>query len=267
MNKKILLLFVVTIIFNACKEPTPNNIKIIGKWKVDSIMSYYKGQSRIYVPKLDEKDIVGTIYNFRVQEFNDYGERIEYRINDYQNRMISRYELLNNENSLKLTMGTVGNENFNETIWEIENLSENSFQYSNTYDDEYLGRMVTKFYLSNFVNEKYESSDIWGHWEVLYRLNYYSGEDIKIDSSIKQMFEFSGPNLHLYYKNIDATSNYKYWIKGDSLLVEGWLDFYIHKFEDNTLILTHNNANKLFGDFSGITSYNVLVCRKYQSDF
>jgi len=256
----VLIILIFQYFFQSCK-PLSTKEKIIGEWQVDSMMNYYKGKKRILIPALDERDIVGTIYNQRIQEFNKFGERVEYRLNDYQNRNISKYQLIDNESKIKLTIGNQGEYDFNETIWVIDRLTKHAFEYSNIWDS-YLGRTVTTFYLSKVHSKEYEASMLLGTWKVTQRLNYFTNEEIENDSTYNQMFDISKDNFHLYYLDNDPKINSKYQVKGDSLLIIGWMDFYIFKCDEDDLILMHNLGMELFGNFSGITSYNVIIAKK-----
>ena len=262
---KTTIILVLTVPFilmiQSCETKKKEEI-ILGKWQVDSIMSYYKGEKRFFKPVLDEKNIVGAIYNPRILDFNEFGEKVEYRLNSYQNRTITYYDFLDNYTKIRFTHGKKGDRLYNESTWQIDKFDSDQFQYS-TIDDMLSNRQVYRFYLSKVTPKTYSQESLQGKWLVKYEIDFVTGEEINIDSTIRQVFEISGDNLKLYYdSDNDYEMNEKYKLKGDSLLIDGWIDFYIFECNKNKLVLMENSGKKLFGDFSGITSYYVKVAER-----
>jgi hypothetical protein len=256
------LIIFYSLLFTSCGSTKKEDI-ILGKWKVDSIMSYNKGEKRYFVPLLDEDDIVGTIYNPRILDFNEFGEKIEYRLNSYQNRTMTFYDFVDNYSKIKFTHGKKGDKTYNESTWQIDKLNNDQFQYSTIYDI-LSSRLVYKFYLTKVKPRRYSQEDLQGKWLIKYQISFITGEEIKIDSSIRQVFEISDNNLKLYYDsdNQYGEMNAQYKVKGDSLLIDGWLDFYIFECDKSKLVLMENDGKKLFGDFSDITSYYIKVAER-----
>ena len=252
-----------TVMIQSC-EPKKNEEIILGKWQVDSIMSYYKGKKRFFKPVLDEKNIVGTIYNPRIMDFNEFGEKVEYRLNSYQNRTITFYDFVDNYTKIKFTHGKKGDRLYNETAWQIDKLDSDQFQFLNIYDKSSY-RTVFKFYLSKVSPKTYSAESLQGKWLIKYEIDYITGEEIKIDSTIRQVFEISSDNFKLYYdSDNDYEMNRKYKVKGDSLLIDGLFDFYIFECNKTKLVLMENLGKKFFDDFSGITYYYVKVAERIE---
>jgi hypothetical protein len=255
------LIISFTLFFPSC-ETTKKEEIILGKWQVDSIMSYYKGEKHFRKPALDERAMVGTIYNPRISDFNEFGERVEYSLNSYQNRTISFYDFVDNYTKIKFTHGKKGDKLYNEPNWQIDKLESDQFQYSIIYD-MFSNRSVYRFYLSKITPKTYSQKSLHGKWLVKYAIDYITGEEIGIDSTMRQVLEFSTNNFKLYYDNDnDYEMNKHYKVKGDSLLIEDHIDYYIFECDENNLVLMHNSGKILFGDFSGVTSYFVKVAKR-----
>mgnify|MGYP006302900271 CR=1 FL=1 len=259
---QFIIIIILAFTFSTCEQKSKEEL-ILGKWQVDSIMSYYKGEKRFFVPELEEKHNVGAIYNPRIIEFNEFSETVEYKLNGYTNKVINFYEFLDDYSKIKFSHGKKGDKNYYEGTFQIEKLESDQLQYSATIDEMFCSRMVQRYYLSKVKKESYSPEALYGKWIVKQQISYMTGEGIEIDTSLRQVFEISDNNFKLYYdSDNDYEMNCQYKVKDDSLLIDKWLNFHIFKCNKNKLVLMLNGDSKLSNDLSGVTMYFVKIAER-----
>jgi hypothetical protein len=263
-----LLIFLITIYFVSCKK-IPTREMLEGRWKMDSAMIYYKGKETMYVPTLDENNFAGTIYNFSINEFNNYGEFVSYRLNDYQNRLIWSYNLIENDSKIRLVHGSQEKGDFNEISIKILKLSENKLITTWDFNEANSTKSVHTYYYTKIKPLIINTDLIVGEWKVVYNISYVKenngpSEKIKLDTTTYgQMFVFDKLSFQLKYLNKSGSIiKDSYQIKNDSLIIPNWSSFYILKLNNDELIITANSGMELNGDNPGNISYIVKVAKK-----
>ena len=156
---------------------------------------------------------------------------------------------------------------YNTPTFKIEKITKTELVLSGITDDPLVGKLATTHYYSRYESIQPNASSLIGTWKVNYLFTYYKDKtnyvEYELDSLTPRKFIITENKLQLVTNNqIGDKWAYNYRVKGDSLVCKSWLDFNINKLDKEDLILFYNAGTDLFGNSSGITSYDVWKCTR-----
>ena len=146
----------------------------------------------------------------------------------------------------------------NNSKWHIDKITSENLIISTIFEGNE-NKEVYKFFLTKKHNENYPKS-ILGDWTA-----------VKMYSSLNDEIEYEPMNNQDYKiltSKFEIISNGKiyltspYSIKGDSLIVNNWMTFYIQKLDSNEMVISNDHSKELSknGEVKAITK--LFIKRK-----
>jgi hypothetical protein len=240
-----LLIFLIA----SCGSSIDQKETLIGMWTIDSMLNYYNGEENIIIPESDEKLIIGTSDNPRIWCFNNYDELVDYRVNNYEKRLVSSFSVV--ADSLSFT--TRGSA----SLWLIESVNSSNLVLVNQFDG-FNSKNVTKFYFSKRKIDDFENQII-GSWEFTESYNNFSSE-VTRNTVDNVQFEITSDSI-LY--STDKLHKHSYRIEGDSLVINGWATFYLQELTNDVMTWS---VNDYLNKAAGIYSTNKLFFEKHNKE-
>ena len=260
--KLISCIFAIIVLFSCNKTKNYKEL-IIGKWQIDSLFSYYKGEERMFKPGNDEHLIIGTWYNPRFWEFNKYNEKRDYRLNYKEEKSIFSYEIIGD------TIIFSNSQSNNKSKWVIVNLTDtNLVLESNATYVKGDSKTINRFY---FTKRKKLSNDklIIGNWKIknifscMYEYDKFGNPELTDTSSMKDIsinYTFTKDNYKMVNKG-KTYLNQSYKISEDSLITKGY-PFFIQKLNEKEFILSVDGTESAFGKNSSTILITKIVGEK-----